>query len=60
MAAGYLAVAWLLVQVTATILPAFGLPVWALQWTPEGMKLDRERRPGLRASFRLRPPGFVN
>ena len=28
-AIGYLAVAWLLVQVTATILPAFDLPVWA-------------------------------
>src|SRR3546814_1261680 len=60
-AAGYLAVAWLLVQVTATILPAFDLPVWALrfvvllfalgfpiavlmawalQLTPEGVKLD--------------------
>jgi len=58
---GYLAVAWLLVQVTATILPAFDLPVWALRlvvllfalgfpiavlmaWalelTPEGVKLD--------------------
>jgi TolB-like protein len=30
-ALGYLAVAWLLVQVTATILPAFDLPVWALR-----------------------------
>lgn len=30
-AIGYLAVAWLLVQVTATILPAFDLPVWALR-----------------------------
>jgi len=60
-AIGYLAVAWLLVQVTATILPAFDLPVWALRlvvllfalgfpiavlmaWalelTPEGVKLD--------------------
>ena len=60
-AVGYLAVAWLLVQVTATILPAFDLPVWALrlvvllfalgfpiavlmawalQVTPEGVKLD--------------------
>ena len=60
-AAGYLAVAWLLVQVTATILPAFDLPVWALrfvvllfalgfpiavlmawalQLTPDGVKLD--------------------
>lgn len=60
-AVGYLAVAWLLVQVTATILPAFDLPVWALrfvvllfalgfpiavlmawalQLTPEGVKLD--------------------
>ena len=61
MAIGYLAVAWLLVQVTATILPAFDLPVWALRFvvllfalgfpiavlmawalelTPEGVKLD--------------------
>ncbi|MEO5629720.1 MAG: hypothetical protein ABIQ62_08135 [Thermomonas sp.] len=61
MAFGYLAVAWLLVQVTATILPAFDLPVWtlrlvillfalgfpiavlmawALELTPEGMKVD--------------------
>ena len=60
-AAGYLAVAWLLLQVTATILPAFDLPVWtlrfvvllftlgfpvavlmawALELTPEGVKLD--------------------
>lgn len=60
-AIGYLAVAWLLVQVTATVLPAFDLPVWALRlvvllfalgfpiavlmaWalelTPEGVKLD--------------------
>jgi TolB-like protein len=60
-AIGYLAVAWLLVQVTATILPAFDLPVWALRFivllfalgfpvavlmawalelTPEGVKLD--------------------
>lgn len=60
-AAGYLAVAWLLVEVTSTILPAFDLPVWALrfvvllfalgfpiavlmawalQLTPEGVKLD--------------------
>ena len=60
-AIGYLAVAWLLVQVTATILPAFDLPVWtlrlvvllfalgfpiavlmawALELTPEGVKLD--------------------
>jgi len=31
-AIGYLAVAWLLVQVTATILPAFGLPGWALRF----------------------------
>ena len=31
-AIGYLAVAWLLVQVTATILPAFDLPVWALRF----------------------------
>lgn len=30
-AAGYLAVAWLLLQVTATILPAFDLPVWTLR-----------------------------
>ena len=30
-AVAYLAVAWLLVQVTATILPAFDLPVWALR-----------------------------
>lgn len=30
-AIGYLAVAWLLVQVTATILPAFDLPVWTLR-----------------------------
>ena len=30
-AVGYLAVAWLLVEVTATILPAFDLPVWALR-----------------------------
>lgn len=30
-AVGYLAVAWLLVQVTATILPAFDLPVWTLR-----------------------------
>lgn len=30
-AIGYLGVAWLLVQVTATILPAFDLPVWALR-----------------------------
>jgi TolB-like protein/Flp pilus assembly protein TadD len=60
-AIGYLAVAWLLVQVTATILPAFDLPVWALRFivllfalgfpiavlmawalelTPEGVRLD--------------------
>ena len=60
-AIGYLAVAWLLVQVTATILPAFDLPAWALRFivllfalgfpvavlmawalelTPEGVKLD--------------------
>ena len=60
-AVGYLAVAWLLVQVTATILPAFDLPVWtlrlvvllfalgfplallmawALELTPDGVKLD--------------------
>jgi TolB-like protein/Tfp pilus assembly protein PilF len=60
-ALGYLAVAWLLVQVTATILPAFDLPTWALRFivllfalgfpiavlmawalelTPEGIKLD--------------------
>jgi TolB-like protein/Tfp pilus assembly protein PilF len=31
-AVGYLAAAWLLVQVTATILPAFDLPVWALRF----------------------------
>ncbi len=30
-AVGYLAVAWLLVQVTATILPAFDMPVWTLR-----------------------------
>jgi len=30
-AIGYLAVAWLLVQVTATILPAFDMPVWTLR-----------------------------
>jgi TolB-like protein/Tfp pilus assembly protein PilF len=30
-AIGYLAVAWLLVQVTATILPAFDLPIWTLR-----------------------------
>ncbi len=30
-AIGYLAVAWLLVQVTATILPAFDLPAWTLR-----------------------------
>jgi len=30
-AVAYLAVAWLLVQVTATILPAFDLPVWTLR-----------------------------
>ena len=68
-AAGYLAVAWLLVQVTATILPAFDLPVWALRlvvllfalgfpiavlmaWalelTPEGVKLDMSRSGGKR------------
>ncbi len=60
-AIGYLAAAWLLVQVTATILPAFDLPIWALRFvvllfalgfpiavlmawalelTPEGVKLD--------------------
>ncbi len=64
---GYLAVAWLLVQVTATILPAFDLPVWALrlvvllfalgfpiavlmawalQLTPEGVKLDVSKSGG--------------
>lgn len=30
-AVGYLAAAWLLVQVTATILPAFDLPLWTLR-----------------------------
>jgi len=60
-AIGYLAVAWLLVQVTATLLPAFDLPVWALRFvvllfalgfpvavlmawalelTPEGVKVE--------------------
>nr|HVI60342.1 hypothetical protein [Luteimonas sp.] len=60
-AIGYLAAAWLLVQVTATILPAFDLPIWALRFvvllfalgfpvavlmawalelTPDGVKLD--------------------
>lgn len=64
---GYLAVAWLLVQVTATILPAFDLPVWALrlvvllfalgfpiavlmawalQLTPEGVRLDVSKSGG--------------
>jgi TolB-like protein/Tfp pilus assembly protein PilF len=60
-AVAYLAAAWLLVQVTATVLPAFNLPIWtlrlvvllfalgfpiallmawALELTPEGVKLD--------------------
>jgi len=68
-AIGYLAVAWLLVQVTATILPAFDLPVWALRFvvllfalgfpiavlmawalelTPEGVKLDASTSGGKR------------
>ena len=68
-AIGYLAVAWLLVQVTATILPAFDLPVWALRFvvllfalgfpiallmawalelTPEGVKLDTAASGGKR------------
>lgn len=68
-AAGYLAVAWLLVQVTATILPAFDLPVWtlrlvvllfalgfpvavlmawALELTPDGVKLDMSKSGGKR------------
>jgi serine/threonine-protein kinase len=68
-ALGYLAVAWLLVQVTATILPAFELPAWALRFvvllfalgfpiavlmawalelTPEGVKLDVETPGGKR------------
>jgi TolB-like protein len=68
-AVGYLAVAWLLVQVTATILPAFDLPVWtlrlvvllfalgfpiavlmawALELTPEGVRLDVGTRGGKR------------
>jgi TolB-like protein len=68
-AVGYLAVAWLLVQVTATILPAFDLPVWtlrlvvllfalgfpiavlmawALELTPEGLRLDVGTRGGKR------------
>jgi hypothetical protein len=68
-AIGYLAVAWLLVQVTATILPAFDLPVWALRFvvllfalgfpvavlmawalelTPEGVKLDMTASGGRR------------
>ena len=66
-AVGYLAAAWLLVQVTATILPAFDLPIWtlrfvvllfalgfpvallmawALQLTPDGVKLDVSTRAG--------------
>lgn len=68
-AAGYLAVAWLLVEVTATILPAFDLPVWtlrlvvllfalgfpiavlmawALELTPDGVKLDVSKSGGKR------------
>ncbi|MFT3896868.1 MAG: hypothetical protein QM719_04125 [Thermomonas sp.] len=68
-AIGYLAAAWLLVQVTATILPAFDLPVWALRFvvllfalgfpiavlmawalelTPEGVKLDMTASGGKR------------
>lgn len=68
-AVGYLAVAWLLVQVTATILPAFDLPVWtlrlvvllfglgfpvavlmawALELTPDGVKLDMSTSGGKR------------
>jgi TolB-like protein len=68
-AIGYLAVAWLLIQVTATILPAFNLPVWALRFvvllfalgfpfamlmawalelTPEGVKLDVSKSGGKR------------
>ena len=68
-AVGYLAAAWLLVQVTATILPAFDLPIWtlrlvvllfalgfpvavlmawALELTPEGLKLDMSKSGGKR------------
>ncbi len=63
-AIGYLAVAWLVVQVAATILPAFDLPdwvvrlivllfalgfpialllAWALELTPDGIRLDMRK-----------------
>ena len=66
-AIGYLAVAWLVVQVAATLFPVFhapewamritvllfamGFPValllaWALEWTPEGIRLDTRKSGG--------------